>query len=550
MRVRTGKVVKARSSLGNQTSLTFNSASANNNYLGAGNSVYLKYGSAYIRNIGAGFNITLDSTHKYFLLLKIGGTVNNNSFHVYYANDDSQASLESTEYKSTTDKIGCAILTGETKFRAAHLYSYGSSFDSTSILKYYILVDLTVLGLDTLTAQQFYNKYKNYLELLATGEEITIDRGSGKIMTENSSDDIISCNVTEKMYGYNSIFDFSTSTWTNDNADTFTMTKTTDKISFECHTAGSRNNKGITSNISVVAGHKYLLSYDILSTVSYNLDTSGNTVNPTTVINMYPTSIVANELTNVQMIVQAENTLTWRMGRGSTTVAVGDTLEFTNIYIIDLTDWFDTGKEPTTVAEFKAKFNKDYYGFCKNKIMLTKNMINALPVYGYNQWMNANTHTRNGIIFDYDKNTGLMHIHGTATANVVNQQESAGKIQTVVGHVYYSTLGYKTSTFGSEVGNNEFKIPYNQIFRSNGGTTERIWTETEARNVSVFSCAIFSGNTVDFYFRPMCIDLTEWYGAGNEPSTIAEFKATFPHKYYQYMKKSLLNRYQINALGK
>lgn len=47
----------------------------------------------------------------------------------------------------------------------------------------------------------------------------------------------------------------------------------------------------------------------------------------------------------------------------------------------------------------------------------------------------------------------------------------------------------------------------------------------------------------------MFIDLTDWYGAGNEPATVAEFKNSFPYKYYQYMKKTLLNKYMINELG-
>jgi hypothetical protein len=44
------------------------------------------------------------------------------------------------------------------------------------------------------------------------------------------------------------------------------------------------------------------------------------------------------------------------------------------------------------------------------------------------------------------------------------------------------------------------------------------------------------------------IDLTEWYGEGNEPTTIEEFKQTFPNLYYPYSQKRLLNKYMINKL--
>jgi hypothetical protein len=31
--------------------------------------------------------------------------------------------------------------------------------------------------------------------------------------------------------------------------------------------------------------------------------------------------------------------------------------------IIDLTEWFGAGKEPTTVEDFREKFTKEYYPY-------------------------------------------------------------------------------------------------------------------------------------------------------------------------------------------
>lgn len=44
-----------------------------------------------------------------------------------------------------------------------------------------IVIDLTAIGLDNLTAQQFYNKYNQYFALIASGEEITIDNKAGQV---------------------------------------------------------------------------------------------------------------------------------------------------------------------------------------------------------------------------------------------------------------------------------------------------------------------------------------------------------------------------------
>lgn len=42
------------------------------------------------------------------------------------------------------------------------------------------------------------------------------------------------------------------------------------------------------------------------------------------------------------------------------------------------------------------------------------------------------------------------------------------------------------------------------------------------------------GQTVNFTFKPQLFDLTEMYGAGNEPKTVAQFKADYPNELYDY----------------
>lgn len=56
-----------------------------------------------------------------------------------------------------------------------------------------------------------------------------------------------------------------------------------------------------------------------------------------------------------------------------------------------------------------------------------------------------------------------------------------------------------------------------------------------------------SGKNVFGIFKTfVCIDLTEMFGAGNEPETAEEFEAMFPADYYDYDASSLLN---VNAGG-
>ena len=48
-----------------------------------------------------------------------------------------------------------------------------------------------------------------------------------------------------------------------------------------------------------------------------------------------------------------------------------------NVNVFDLTDWYGAGNEPTTVAEIRNKFNKDYYVFSINATRLTRYQINS-----------------------------------------------------------------------------------------------------------------------------------------------------------------------------
>lgn len=77
------------------------------------------------------------------------------------------------------------------------------------------------------------------------------------------------------------------------------------------------------------------------------------------------------------------------------------------------------------------------------------------------------------------------------------------------------------------------------------------------RNLSTGSCYItVRANTVcnNLVFKPQLFDLTEMYGAGNEPTTVAEFREKFPNELYPYSPycwakiKSLTYKDDINYL--
>lgn len=55
--------------------------------------------------------------------------------------------------------------------------------------------------------------------------------------------------------------------------------------------------------------------------------------------------------------------------------------------------------------------------------------------------------------------------------------------------------------------------------------------------------------TVNTIVKPQLFDLTEMYGAGNEPSTVAEFKAKFPNELYDYSPRCWVKSYKTGLIA-
>lgn len=87
---------------------------------------------------------------------------------------------------------------------------------------------------------------------------------------------------------------------------------------------------------------------------------------------------------------------------------------------------------------------------------------------------------------------------------------------------YFIYDGYSTSVISGDVGSGKI---YNR-----GNLTN-----------FVLRCNVVAGQEVDITFTPQAYDLTLMFGAGNEPSTVAEFEKMFPEVRYPYEKNSLLS---------
>jgi len=133
------------------------------------------------------------------------------------------------------------------------------------------LIDLTAIGLDTLTAEQFYNKYNRYLPLLATGEEITIDNKTGQIAYENLNDDVIRCKAaggsSDIYYGYNQY----TQLWSDGSYGGVTITATNNGRGILLqNTATSWFTYDNLFNTTILSGHKVLVRSTVVNNTGAN----------------------------------------------------------------------------------------------------------------------------------------------------------------------------------------------------------------------------------------------------------------------------------------
>ena len=122
---------------------------------------------------------------------------------------------------------------------------------------------------------------------------------------------------------------------------------------------------------------------------------------------------------------------------------------------------------------------------------------------------------------------GVLTVSGTASANTNLKLIDSDDFTN--GHKYLVCgvpTGGSSSTYGGYWSNSGLFYSDNIItYNSNGSLNIRI----------------ISGATVNLSCILQVFDLTAVFGAGNEPSTVAAFKALFPLNYYAYNAGSLLN---------
>lgn len=106
-------------------------------------------------------------------------------------------------------------------------------------------------------------------------------------------------------------------------------------------------------------------------------------------------------------------------------IQVGDTFKVQNWNVIDLTQMFGTGNEPTTVEEFRALYPDSYYPYNAGEL---RNLdCNGIKTVGFNQW-------------DEQWEVGYLKADGTTAGYVQNYIRAKNYIPVISGEKYYVKL--------------------------------------------------------------------------------------------------------------
>ena len=132
---------------------------------------------------------------------------------------------------------------------------------------------------------------------------------------------------------------------------------------------------------------------------------------------------------------------------------------------------------------------------------------------------------------------GSITINGTATASTyINCTPLYPKENN--GHVFYvcannTTMGMSTWQYGLL---NQYRI-----LDTGGGVIGKTNALVEKSTGITFNKGVVFDNVI---IKPQIIDLTEMYGAGNEPTTVEQFRQDFPDEMYDYKPYCFVKSYK------
>lgn len=152
------------------------------------------------------------------------------------------------------------------------------------------------------------------------------------------------------------------------------------------------------------------------------------------------------------------------------------------------------------------------------------------------------TKTSNGITFT--NNDGVIIANGTAKPTASYSITDVGIA--VIGHKYLLAGGVNNSCYIDGY----ISYSVSDVHFGNDIGSGYIFTANVSGMMRVLLRVVKNYAATNVMFKPQLFDLTEIYGAGNEPATVDEFKAKFPNELYDYSPRCWVKSYKTGLIAK
>lgn len=211
------------------------------------------------------------------------------------------------------------------------------------------------------------------------------------------------------------------------------------------------------------------------------------------------------------------------------------------LYLRDV--MFEWGSTPTPYTP---------YNYLQSNKRLIK-VSNVCQLYAKNIWKE---YTDLYGVSIKNNNDGSITLNGTATETFFYTNRLDYEIKP--NHKYLYVDYYpQTPSWDTYVGGCEGKVNHESIVTfavyslNNDGTIASSSPTLPSNTLLNTFCMIYKGFTLNnVTIKPQLFDLTEMYGAGHEPATVAEFRQKFSDELYPYSPQCWLTSYQSAVICK
>ena len=250
------------------------------------------------------------------------------------------------------------------------------------------------------------------------------------------------------------------------------------------------------------------------------------------------------------LVEDVDGTITYRTPTGTSSEWVYGTWTFdsktvSKVYWVNISNrplylrgvMFELGSTPTPYTPY-------------NYLQSNKRMIKVSEVCQLLDKSKVESNTISGLTFTNNKN-GTWVVNGTSRGPAYSND-------LIPDSKSYSLFGHKLLLMVA-CDDDNIVLEFKYIRKDGTGYgfnyyKEHIHTLTEIENYDSFQVKLITLKTgvtfTNTQATPQLFDLTEMFGAGHEPATVAEFRQRFPNEYYPYSPQCWLTSYKSAVVCK